>query len=95
MMQTCQLCKSKKVTACGARRLNSLFKTSDFTHSHHGKLSSGLIRAIFPLADTMMRNIEQLLGIPTFKHAMVTDISPSDDIILLCRACGLWCKSQH
>jgi len=72
-----------------------LFKTSDFTHSHHGKLSSGFIRAIFPMADTMMRNIEQLLGIPTLKHAMVTDISPSDDIILLCRACGLWCKSQH
>ena len=94
-MQKCQVCNSKRVTACGARRLNSLFKTSDFTHSHHGKLSSGFIRAIFPIADSMIRNVEQLLGIHTFSHAMVTEISPYDDIILLCRACGLWHKSEH
>ncbi|WP_241579535.1 hypothetical protein [Rosenbergiella nectarea] len=95
MMQKCQICNSKKVTACGARRLDSLFQTSDFTHSHQGKLSSGFIRAIFPIAEPVLRNIEQLLGIHTFTHAMVTEISPSDDVILLCRACGLWCKSQH
>lgn len=94
-MQKCQICNSKKVTACGARRLNSLFQTSDFTHSHCGKLSGGFIRAIFPIAESVMRNIEQLLGIHAFRPAIVTEISPSDDVILLCRACGLWYKPQH
>jgi len=95
MMQKCQICNSKKITACGAKRLNSFFQTSDFTHSHYGKLSSGFVRAIFPIADSMIRNIEQLLGIHAFSHALVTDISPSDDVILLCRTCGLWYRSPH
>ena len=93
-MQKCPMCNSKKVSACGARRLNSMFKTTDFTDSSHGKLSGGFVRAIFPFAESLLGHVEQLLGIPSLKPIMVTDLSPLDDVVILCRTCGVWCKQS-
>lgn len=91
-MPKCPICHSKKVNACNARRLNALFSTTDFTDSTHGKLSSGFVRAIFPLAHSLVSHVEQLLRIHFYKPAMVVTISSSDNAVILCRDCGTWHK---
>ncbi|MBT0728491.1 hypothetical protein HGT73_14180 [Rosenbergiella australiborealis] len=94
-MQKCRICNSKRVTACAASGLNVLFQTSDFTYSACGKLSTGFVRAIFPIAESFLEHIEHFLGIYSLKPAIVTNISSSDDVVLLCRSCGLWFKKDN
>ena len=94
-MQNCPMCNSKKVSACAARRLNCVFKTQDFTASTHGKLSGGFVRALFPLAESLIQHVEQLLGTHFLNPVLVTDHSPTEDVVLVCRTCGLWCKQTN